>query len=69
VLVEPTGAALLTSLTSPTGTASWPFVVPPTPALDNIDVYTQTLVLDGGSPGGLFSASPGLRFRTCISAP
>lgn len=68
VLVEPTGAALLTSLTA-TGTASWPFVVPASLALDNIDVFAQTLVLDGGSPGGLFSASAGLRFRTCISAP
>lgn len=69
VLVEPVGAALLTSLTSGTGTASWPFAVPASLALDNVYLYAQTLVLDAGSPGGLFSASAGLRFRSCISAP
>ena len=69
VLVDPVGAALLTLPTSGTGTASWPFVVPSTLSLDNIYIYCQGLALDPGSPGALFSASAGLRFRSCISAP
>ena len=69
VLVEPVGAVLLTAPTSAGGTASWPFGVPASVALDNIYISAQTLGLDPGSPGGLFSASAGLRFRSCISAP
>jgi choice-of-anchor B domain-containing protein len=69
VLVDPTAAVLQAAVSSPAGTSSWPFPVPGTLALDNVYVYGQTLVLDGGSPGALFSASAGLRFRTCISAP
>ncbi|HEU4419634.1 MAG TPA: hypothetical protein VFT55_11900, partial [Planctomycetota bacterium] len=69
LLVDPIGAAMLAAPISPSGTASWPFVVPPSPTLDNIYLYAQVAPIDPGSPGGLFSASPGLRFRTCISAP
>jgi choice-of-anchor B domain-containing protein len=69
LLVDPLGAALLTAPTSPGGTGSWAFAVPSSPTLDNIYLYAQVAPLDPGSPGGLFSASPGLRFRTCISAP
>jgi len=69
VLVEPVGASLPLSPTTAGGTASWPFVVPNTPALDNVFVYAQAFGLDGGSPGGLLSASAGLRFRSCLSAP
>lgn len=69
LLVEPVGAALLTTSVSAGGTSSWPFAVPPTPALDNVFVYAQAFGLDGGAPGGLLSASAGLRFRSCVSAP
>ncbi|HZN38705.1 MAG TPA: choice-of-anchor B family protein [Planctomycetota bacterium] len=69
LLVDPTGAAMLAELISGSGTASWAFAVPPSPTLDNIYLYAQVAPIDPGSPGGLFSASPGLRFRTCISAP
>jgi choice-of-anchor B domain-containing protein len=69
ILVDPTGAALLQTTTQPNGTAAWPFTLPPTPTLDGIHLYAQALVLDAGSPGGLVSASAGLRFRTCLSAP
>lgn len=69
VLVEPVGASLPLSPTTAGGTASWPFVVPNTPSLDNVFVYAQAFGLDGGSPGGLLSASAGLRFRSCLSAP
>lgn len=69
LLVEPVGAALLSAPTSPSGTASWSFTVPSSPSLDNIYLYAQVAPLDPGSPGGLFAASRGLRFRTCVSAP
>jgi choice-of-anchor B domain-containing protein len=69
VLVDPTAVALLGAPISGTGTASWPFGTPPTLSLDNIYLYAQALPLDPGSPGGLFAASAGLRFRTCVSAP
>jgi hypothetical protein len=69
LLVEPVGAALLTAATSAGGAAAWPFAVPNTPALDNIYLYAQAFGLDGGAPGGLLSASAGLRFRSCVSAP
>lgn len=69
VLVDPNGAALQVAPTSAGGAAAWPFTTPSSALLDNIYLYSQALVLDPASPGGLFSASPGLRFRTCISAP
>jgi hypothetical protein len=69
VLVDPNAVALLGAPISGTGTASWPFGTPPTLSLDNIYLYAQALPLDPGSPGGLFAASAGLRFRTCVSAP
>lgn len=69
VLIDPVNAVTLTALVSGSGTTSWPFTLPNTPALDNIYVYAQALVLDPGSPGGLFSASAGLRFRSSLSAP
>ena len=69
LLVEPVGAALLTAATSAGGAASWPFAVPNTPSLDNVYLYAQAFGLDGGAPGGLLSASSGLRFRSCVSAP
>ena len=68
ICIDPTGAALLTSLTSPTGTASWPFATPNSLALDNTYIYTQTLVLDPAGAAG-FAASAGLRFRAAVSAP
>jgi hypothetical protein len=69
LLVNPIGALILATSASPGGAGSWQFVVPPSPTLDNIYLYAQAAPFDAGSPGGLFSASPGLRFRTCISAP
>jgi hypothetical protein len=64
VLVQPTGAATVFQGTSPTGTASWPFSVPNSTSFDNIYLFAQTVVLDSASPGGLLSASQGMRFRT-----
>lgn len=69
ILVDPNGAALLTAGISAGGTASWPFAVPPTLALDNVYVYAQVLPLDPNTPASLFAASSGMRFRTAISAP
>ncbi len=69
VLVDPTAASLLVEPTSPTGTSSWPFVVPSTPSLDNVWLYAQAMPLDSAGPAGLFAASAGMRFRSCISAP
>lgn len=69
LLVEPFNAALLAAATSPTGTADWPFALPLNPSLDNIYLYGQVAPLDPGAPLAMFSASAGLRFRTCLSAP
>jgi hypothetical protein len=69
VLVDPTAAALLVELTSASGTAAWPFVVPSSLSLDNTWLYAQALPLDPAGPAGLFAASAGMRFRTCVSAP
>ena len=69
VLVEPVGAALLTASTTAGGAAAWPFAVPSSPALDGVLLYAQAFGIDAGSPGGLLSASAGLRFRSCLSAP
>ena len=33
--------------------------------LDNMDLFNQWVVLDSSSPGGIFAASPGMRFRIC----
>ncbi|MFO0175456.1 MAG: hypothetical protein ACK51X_01235, partial [Planctomycetota bacterium] len=69
LLVDPAGLALLTAPISAGGAAAWPFAVPGTPALDNVVLYAQAFGLDGGAPGGLLSASAGLRVRLCVSAP
>ncbi len=69
VLVDPVGAAILSAPTSPAGAASWPLPLPPAPSFDNIWLYGQVAAIDPGAPGGLLSASRGLRFRTCVSAP
>ena len=69
VYIDPLNAVLLTGLISATGTSSWQLPMPASPALDGIYVYAQALSLDPGSPGGLFAASAGLRFRSALSAP
>lgn len=63
-LVDPLGAVTLFQPTSAGGAASWPFTVPNNVAFDNIYLYAQVLGVDAGSPGGLLSASQGMRFRT-----
>lgn len=63
LLVQPLGALTATATASGAGTASWPLTVPNDVALDNLYLYTQVVGLDAGSPGGLFSATRGMRFR------
>lgn len=67
VLVQPVGAATTFQVTSGTGTGSWPFTVPNSPGFDNIYLYAQVVGLDAGSPGGLLSASQGMRFRVNLN--
>lgn len=68
-LIDPASAEFLFALTSGSGAgagaAAWPFALPNNPRLDNMDLYSQVLVLDAGSPGGLLSASNGMQFRIC----
>jgi choice-of-anchor B domain-containing protein len=47
------------------GSAAIPIPIPADPLLDNADVFHQWLVVDPGAPGGLLSASRGLRARVC----
>ncbi|MBI5852935.1 MAG: hypothetical protein HZB39_18145 [Planctomycetes bacterium] len=63
LLVQPVGALTASATASGGGAASWPLTVPSDPALDNLYLYVQVLGLDAGSPGGLFSATRGMRFR------
>lgn len=69
VLVDPNSTVLATAGITATGAANWPFAVPASLALDNIYLYAQAMSLDPNTPGGLFAASAGLRFRTAVSAP
>lgn len=70
-LINNAGAAFLFAIaTGPAGlpgigTATWNLSVPNTPTLDNLDLFSQLLVLDSGSPGGIFAASDGMRIRVC----
>lgn len=63
VLVEPMAASVQFVPTSPSGTAMQSFTVPNSLVFDNLYLYGQWLALDAGAPGGLLSASQGLRFR------
>ncbi len=69
VLVAVPGVVLLDAGISGAGSAAWPIPIPPTPSLDDQYLYLQTFALDGGAPGAFLSASHGLRFRICASAP
>ena len=69
-LVDPSSATLLFQIATgsagapSSGTASWPFTLPNSVSLDNLDVFTQIVSLDAGGPLGL-AASDGMRFRIC----
>ncbi|MCC6784572.1 MAG: choice-of-anchor B family protein [Planctomycetes bacterium] len=63
LLVSPLAAITVAQVASGSGNASWSLSIPNDPALDDIYLYSQWIVLDGGAPGGLFSASRGMRFR------
>jgi choice-of-anchor B domain-containing protein len=69
VLVDPVNAPLWTGAVDGSGAAAWPFPIPASPSVDGTYVYAQAVALDGGSPGGLLSATHGLRLRVCQSAP
>lgn len=69
LLVDPAGIALLAAPIDAAGNASWPLGLPANPSLDDVYLYAQAFPLDPGAPGGLLSASHGLRFRICASAP
>lgn len=68
-LIDPTAAVFLFAMAGGTanqpgaGTAAWPMSVPNNVLLDNLDLFAQVLALDAGSPGGVFSASDGMRIR------
>jgi len=47
------------------GVVQYTVPVPSDPLLDGIDVYNQIIVFDTGWVGGIFSATRGMRFRTC----
>lgn len=67
LLVSPLGALTSPQAATGGGSAAWPLAIPNAPALDNIYLYTQALVLDAGSPGGVFAATRGMRFRTHLN--
>lgn len=47
------------------GAVSFPLGIPNNALFDNIDLFNQIVVLDGGAPGGAFAATQGMRFRVC----
>jgi choice-of-anchor B domain-containing protein len=63
LLVSATSAIALGQTVSGSGATTWNLPIPAAPALDNAYLYAQALVLDGGSPGGLFAATRGMKFR------
>jgi len=62
-LVASPGAATQFATVSPAGQGNWPFALPNVAAFDDLYLFAQVIVLDAGSPGGLLSASSGMRFR------
>ena len=65
-LVQAAGAGILFAPADASGLVQFPFNVPNNPVFDNLYIFTQIIPLDAGAPGGLLSATPGLRFRVCL---
>ena len=73
LLLNPAGnlGSILTLLTGSgpgegEGFVPLPLLLPPTPALIGAPFFAQAVLSDGGSPGGNFSASQGVRFELAL---
>ncbi len=66
-LVQQLGAVSTFVPTSGSGTAAWPFTIPNNMVFDNLYLFAQVVGIDAGSPGGILSATQGMRFRISLN--